>query len=77
MESYHVLSSNQYFSLPATINETQRRTLVSAYTYDPILENHTFPFYSYNEALSGYLDCVKKLCDDVLKHSNDRYSDQT
>ena len=35
---------------------------------DPILENHTsghigqfFFFYSYNEALSGYLPCVKIL----------------
>ena len=34
---------------------------------DPILENHTsghigqFCFYSYNEALSGYLPCVKIL----------------
>ena len=29
-----------------------------------------FVFYSYNEALSGYLPCVK-ICDDTLKHSKD------
>ena len=41
--------------------------LVAAGICEPILENHTFwhvgkiSFNSYNEALSGYLPCVKNL----------------